>query len=69
MGSFVSARFGKSGLSPAFTLASCSAYSALKMDVICSFETSVGFQQSTRRYIHTIAVRTSNPIQKLIRKT
>jgi hypothetical protein len=36
----------------AFTLVSCLAYSlALKMEVICSSETSVDFQQSTRHYI------------------
>jgi hypothetical protein len=37
---------------PAFTLVSCSAYSSiLKMEATCSFETSVDFQQTTRRYI------------------
>jgi hypothetical protein len=36
----------------AFTLFSCSAYSLiLKMEAICFFETSVGFQQTTRCYI------------------
>jgi hypothetical protein len=39
------------GLPPAFTLVSCSAYSALKMDVICSSETLVDFQRTTRRYV------------------
>jgi hypothetical protein len=35
-----------------FTLFSCSFYSsALKMEAMCSSETSVGFQQTTRRYI------------------
>jgi hypothetical protein len=39
-------------LPPAFTLVSCSAYSStLKMEVICSSETSVDFQQTTRHYI------------------
>jgi hypothetical protein len=36
-------------LPPAFTLASCS--STLKMETICSSETSVDFQQTTWRYI------------------
>jgi hypothetical protein len=36
----------------AFTLVSCSAYSrTLKTEAICSFETSVNFQRTTRRYI------------------
>jgi hypothetical protein len=39
------------GKPPAFTLVSCSAYSTLKMEVICSCEISVGFQRTTRRYI------------------
>jgi hypothetical protein len=34
-----------------FRLASRSAYSALKMEAICSTETLVDFQQTTRRYI------------------
>jgi hypothetical protein len=35
-----------------FTLVSCSAHSStLKMETICSSETSVDFQQNTRRYI------------------
>jgi hypothetical protein len=39
-------------LPPAFTLVSCSAYSStLKMEAICSCETSVDFQRNTRRYI------------------
>jgi hypothetical protein len=38
-------------LSPAFTLVSCSAYSTLKMEAICSSETSVDFQRTKRRYI------------------
>jgi hypothetical protein len=39
-------------LPPAFTLVSCSAYSStLKMEAICSSETSVDFQRTTRRYI------------------
>jgi hypothetical protein len=39
-------------LSPAFTLVSCSAYSStLKMETICSSETSVDFQWTTRHYI------------------
>jgi hypothetical protein len=38
-------------LPPAFTLISCSAYSwILKMEAICSSETSVDFQRTTRRY-------------------
>jgi hypothetical protein len=39
-------------LPPAFTLVSCSAYSStLKMEAICSSETSVYFQRTTRRYM------------------
>jgi hypothetical protein len=39
-------------LSPAFTLASCSAYSStLNIGAIDSSETSVAFQRTTRRYI------------------
>jgi hypothetical protein len=38
-------------LPPAFMLVSCSAYfTTMKMEAICSFETSVDFQ-TTRRYI------------------
>jgi hypothetical protein len=38
--------------SRAFTLVSCSAYpSTLKMEAICSSETSVDFQLTTRRYM------------------
>jgi hypothetical protein len=33
-----------------FTQVSCSAYSSLRMKTICSFETSVDFQRTTRRY-------------------
>jgi hypothetical protein len=36
---------------PALTLASCSAYSTLKMEAICSSEISVNFQRTTKRYI------------------
>jgi hypothetical protein len=38
-------------LSPAFELVSCSTYSTLKMEAICSSETSTDFQRTTRRYI------------------
>jgi hypothetical protein len=38
-------------LPPAFTLVSCSAYSTLKIDAICSSETSVNFQRTTRCHI------------------
>jgi hypothetical protein len=39
-------------VAPAITLVSCSAYSsALKMEAICSSETSVETQRTTRRYI------------------
>jgi hypothetical protein len=39
-------------VAPTFTLVSCSAYSStLKMEAICSSETSVYFQRTTRRYI------------------
>jgi hypothetical protein len=50
----VNRRFGASEfcLSPVCSLVSCSAYSStLKMEAICSFKTSVGFQRTTRRYI------------------
>jgi hypothetical protein len=40
-----------SGLPHDFTLVSCSAYSTLKMEAICSSETSVAFQRITRRYV------------------
>jgi hypothetical protein len=57
----------------AFTLVSCSAYSTLKMETICSSETSVDFQRTTRRYITedsilflTTAVRISNPARLVI---
>jgi hypothetical protein len=39
-------------LPPAFTLVSCSTYSSiLKMEAIFSSETSVGYEQTTQRYI------------------
>jgi hypothetical protein len=39
-------------LPPAFTLLSCSAYSStMKMEAMCSSETSVDFQRAIRRYI------------------
>jgi hypothetical protein len=38
-------------LPPTFTLISCSTYSTLKMEAVCSSETSVDFQRSTRRYV------------------
>jgi hypothetical protein len=38
-------------LATCLTLVSCSAYSTLKMEAICSSETSVDFQLATRRYI------------------
>jgi hypothetical protein len=51
----VNRRFGGTYLlclPPAFTLVSCSAYSStLKMEAICSSETSVDFQRTTLRYI------------------
>jgi hypothetical protein len=41
-----------SGLPPAFTLVSCSAYFfTLKMRAICSSEKLVDFQQTTQHYI------------------
>jgi hypothetical protein len=39
------------GLSPAFMLVFCSAYSTLKMEAIYSSEMSVDSQRTTRRYI------------------
>jgi hypothetical protein len=46
----------------------CSAYSStLKMEAICSSETSIDFQRTARRYIpedSTLRVRTSNPTLK-----
>jgi hypothetical protein len=50
----VNRRFGGAELrlSPDFTLVSCSAYSSiLKMEAICSSETSIAFQRTTRRHI------------------
>jgi hypothetical protein len=42
----------ESTFSPAFTLISCSAYSStLKIEAICSSETSFDFQGTTQRYI------------------
>jgi hypothetical protein len=42
----------KPSLPPAFTLVSCWAYSStLNMEAICSSETSVDVQWTTRRYI------------------
>jgi hypothetical protein len=38
-------------LPPASTLVSCSAYSTLKIEAICSSGTSVDFQRTTRRHI------------------
>jgi hypothetical protein len=38
-------------LPPALTLVSCSTYSTLKNEAICSSETSVEFQLTTRPYI------------------
>jgi hypothetical protein len=44
----VNRRFGGTyRLPPAFTLVSCSAYSTLKMEAICSSETSVDLQRTT----------------------
>jgi hypothetical protein len=37
-------------LPPAFTLASCLAYSTLKMETVCFSEMSVDFQRTIRRY-------------------
>jgi hypothetical protein len=51
----VNRRFGgtyRLCLSPAFTLVSCSTYcSTLKMEAMCSSETSADFQRTTRHYI------------------
>jgi hypothetical protein len=47
-----------------YMLGSCLDYSsALKIEATCSSESSVDFQQTTRRYVlfRTTAVRTSNP--------
>jgi hypothetical protein len=38
-------------IASAFTQVSCLAYSTMKMEAICSSETSVDFQRTTRRYI------------------
>jgi hypothetical protein len=38
-------------LQPALTMVSFSAYSTLKMEAMCSSETSVNFQQATWRFI------------------
>jgi hypothetical protein len=45
------------GLPPAFMLVSCSAYSTLKMESVCSSETTVYFQRATRRYISEYFLR------------
>jgi hypothetical protein len=51
-------------LPPAFTLVSYSAYfSTLKMEAICSSETSVYFQWTTRRYILIHELFTRNGIR------
>jgi hypothetical protein len=56
----------KPSFPPAFTLVSCSFHSTLKMEVICSSETSVDFQLTSWSYIQEestliiTAVRTSN---------
>jgi hypothetical protein len=48
-------------LPTAFRLVFCSAYSsALKMEAICSSETSVDFQRTTRRYIFMSNIDTKN---------
>jgi hypothetical protein len=39
------------GLPPAFTLVSCSTYSTLKMEALCSSETPADFQRTRGRYI------------------
>jgi hypothetical protein len=45
---------------PTLTLISCSAYSLnLKMEVTCSFETSLDFQRITWRYISDILATAS----------
>jgi hypothetical protein len=59
-------------LPPAFTLVSCSAYSNLKVESICSSEASVDFQRTTWRYIPSYifiitAVRTTDLTWKVIR--
>jgi hypothetical protein len=41
----------RNGLPPAFTLVSSSTYSNLKMEDLCSSETSVDLQRTIRRYI------------------
>jgi hypothetical protein len=46
-------------LQPAFTLVSFSAYSTLKMEAICSSETSVDFQPTTWRYIFAPCLATT----------
>jgi hypothetical protein len=38
-------------LPPSFTLVSCSAHSTLKIEVICSSETSIDLQQTIRRFV------------------
>jgi hypothetical protein len=50
-------------LSPAFTLASCLAYSStLKMEATCLSETSVDFQRTTRRYIPEDRILLAPPV-------
>jgi hypothetical protein len=46
-------------LPPTFKLASCSAYSSiLKMEAVCSLETSADFQRTKRRYMPEDAIVT-----------
>jgi hypothetical protein len=44
------------GLPLAFRLTSCSDYSTLKMEAICSPKNSVHFQRTTQRFIHKIVL-------------
>jgi hypothetical protein len=50
---------------PAFTLVSCSAYSNLMMRAICSSETSVDFQRTTRHYIADAKTRHNHHCENL----
>jgi hypothetical protein len=49
-------------LPPAFTLLSCSVYSTLKMEAICSPEMSIDFQWTTWQYIPEDSTRFCNKV-------
>jgi hypothetical protein len=50
----------------AFSLVSCSAYSAVKMEAICSSEISTDFQRTTQRYISEVCCENLTSYIKVI---